>query len=124
MLPTCLELAGGKPLAEINGEKNKPLQGRSLAPIFRGETCAAPAELCWEWSGNGAIRHGQWKLVWDTAARPVRWELYDVAADRTELRNLATQMPEKVAELKAAYELWAKATGRVFPGSSKPTGER
>jgi arylsulfatase A-like enzyme len=119
VLPTCLELAGAKPLNEINGGPTKPLEGRSLAPILSGGTRVPPAELCWEWSGNCAIRHGKWKLVWDTAARPVSWELYDIEADRTELHNRSSQMPEKVVELKEAYERWAKATGRVIPGMGK-----
>jgi len=118
-LPTCLELAGGKPLAEINGENTKPLEGRSLAPILRGETRTPPEELCWEWSGNCAVRHGKWKLVWDTAARPVKWELYDLEADRTELHDLASAKPELVKELTEAYSRWAKATGRQIPGTGK-----
>ncbi len=124
VLPTCLEFAGGKFVVPPSGGSGAPakagtpnFEGRSLAPIFRGETRASPEELCWEWAGNCAVRHGKWKLVWDTAARPSSWELYDVEADRTELHNLAAKMPEKVAELKTAYERWATATSRVIPGS-------
>jgi arylsulfatase len=116
VLPTCLELAGAKPLGEINGEKTQPLEGRSLVPILRGETRTPPGELCWEWSGNCAIRHGKWKLVWDTLSRPLKWELYDLEADRTELNNLADAKPELVKELSEAYTRWAKAAGRKLPG--------
>ena len=119
VLPTCLEVAGAKPLAAIHGEKTPPIEGHSLAPILHGETRAAPAELCWEWSGNCAVRHGQWKLVWDTAAKPVKWELYDIEADRTELHDLAATKPELVKELSAAYTQWATATGRKLPGATK-----
>jgi len=122
VLPTCLEVAGAKALAEINGEKTKPLEGRSLAPILRGETRTPPEELCWEWSGNCAVRHGKWKLVWDTAARPVKWELYDLEADRTELHDLAGAKAELVKELSDAYEKWAKATGRKLPGAKGKKG--
>jgi arylsulfatase len=120
VLPTCLELAGAEPLAEINGEKTKPLEGHSLVPILRGKTRPAPEELCWEWSGNCAIRRGPWKLVWDTLSRPLKWELYDMEADRTELHNLSDEKPELVKDLADAYTSWAKATGRRLPGAKGP----
>jgi arylsulfatase len=72
VLPTCLELANGKPLAEINGQATQPLEGRSLLPILRGGTRPPPEQICWEWSGNCAIRRGPWKLVWDTLKRALR----------------------------------------------------
>lgn len=124
VLPTCLELAGAQPLAEIDGEKTKPLEGRSLVSILRGGTRPPPEELCWEWSGNCAIRRGQWKLVWDTLSRPVKWELYDIEADRTELHNLADEKPELVKEMSEAYARWAKATDRRLPGEKgKKSGD-
>ena len=102
-----------------SGARTKPLEGRSLLPILHGEIRTPPQALYWEWSGNCAVRQGKWKLVWDTAAKPVRWSLYDIEADRTELHDRATEMPEKVAELKADYTRWAKATGRAIPGVAK-----
>jgi len=119
VLPTCLELAGASLPDEIQGERTKPLEGRSLLPILRGETHTPPRELYWEWSGNCAVRQGKWKLVWDTAARPVSWQLFDIEADRTELHDRAAEMPEMVAALKADYKRWAKATGRAIPGVGK-----
>ncbi len=119
VVPTCLELAGARLPDEINGERTSPLEGRSLLPIFQGEPRTSPEALYWEWSGNCAVRRGQWKLVWDTAAKPLRWSLYDIEADRTELHDRAAEMPEKVAELTADYTRWAKATGRAIPGVAK-----
>lgn len=120
VVPTCLDLAGAKPLAESHGQKTLPLEGSSLAPVFRGDTRTAPAELCWEWSGNCAVRHGPWKLVYDTAAaKPVKWELYNLETDRTELHDLAAEKPELVKELSASYTKWATTTGRKLPGQAK-----
>lgn len=119
VVPTCLEVAGAKPVTEIHGEKTKPLEGTSLAAILAGGTRTPPAELCWEWSGNCAVRHGKWKLVWDTLRKPTVWELYDVEADRTELHNAAKEHPDLVKELSDAYTKWATATGRKLPGQAK-----
>jgi arylsulfatase len=122
VLPTCLEVAGGKPPAEVNGEKTLPLEGHSLAPIFRGETRESPPELCWEWAGNCAIRRGKWKLVWDTLVKPPHWQLYDAEADRTELHDLAVEKPDLVKEMGDGYTKWAKATGRTLPGQKRKKG--
>jgi arylsulfatase len=119
IVPTCLELAGAKPVAESHGEKTQPLEGSSLLSVFRGETRTPPAELCWQWSGNCAVRHGKWKLVWDTAAKLEKWELYDLEADRTEMHDLAAEKPDLVKELTEAYTKWAKATGHKLPGATK-----
>lgn len=57
-------------------------------------------------------------------APPVKWELYDLEADRTELHNLASERPELVKELSDAYATQAKATGRRLPGEKgKKSGD-
>ena len=116
VLPTCLEIAGAKSLAEIAGKKTQPIEGRSLAPVLRGVERPAPERLFWEWSGNCAVRDGRWKLVWDTLNSAKQWQLYDIAADRTETKDLAKNHPERVKEMSAAYQAWAKALGRRLPG--------
>ncbi len=119
VVPTCLEVAGAEPLAVMLEKKTEPLEGLSLLPILRGETRTAPDELCWEWSGNCAIRRGDWKLVWDTALKPSKWELFDLEADRAELHDLAGTKPDLVKELADAYTKWATNTGRKLPGATK-----
>jgi arylsulfatase len=58
----------------------------------------------------------QWKLV---ARHGQAWELYDVDADRTELNNLAADYPERVKEMSALYEVWAKRCN-VLPPEQLP----
>jgi arylsulfatase len=53
---------------------------------------------------------GRWKLV---RKYPSPWELYDMEADRTELHDLASQQPERVAEMVAAYDAWAARCGVI-----------
>ncbi len=122
VLPTCLELAGATYPAEFNGGKTAPLEGRSLLPILLGGTREPHEELCWEWSGNCAIRRGQWKLVWDTLNPTGQWELYNLQADRTEMNDLADHNTELVTELSTAYARWAVATERRIPETGSTTG--
>jgi arylsulfatase A-like enzyme len=55
-----------------------------------------------------AVRVGQWTLV---RKYPGDWELYDMDADRTELTDLAAQHPERVRDMAAHYDAWAKRCG-------------
>jgi arylsulfatase len=54
---------------------------------------------------------GDWKLV---SKHPGGWELYDMASDRTEMHDLASQQPERVKEMSAQWDAWAKRVG-VMP---------
>ena len=57
--------------------------------------------LWWLHEGNRAVRAGDWKLV---AAKNEPWELYNLATDRAEQINLASQQPDRVRELEAAWQ--------------------
>jgi arylsulfatase len=66
---------------------------------------ASRQTLYWEHEGNRAVRDGKWKLV---GLHGKAWALHDMYADRTELTDLAAKEPEKVKELAAKYDEWAK----------------
>ena len=88
------------------------MEGVSLAPTFRGRRLGERT-IFWEHEGNRAVRQGRWKLV---AKHPGGWELHDIDADRTEMHDLAPQMPEKVQELGSLWEVWAARCGvRPWP---------
>lgn len=103
-----------KESAPTNGKSNRPpWPGRSLLQTFRDDSPVDRDYLWWLHEGNRAIRVGNWKLV---AAKDDPWALYDLAQDRTETRNLAAEMPARVAELAARWssirdEFTALATG-------------
>ena len=110
-LPTFLDVAGASP-----PDQEIDLQGESLVDVLKGGELDREF-LAWEHEGNRAIRQGRWKLVSEFPGtwtyfypyeKEGRWELYDLEQDPTELNDLAEQHPEKVAELSAQYENWAK----------------
>ena len=84
-----------------------PFEGTSLMAAFSGKRIARKQPIFFMHEGNRAVRDGKWKLV---AKYMDPWELYDLDADRTELRDLAAQQPAVVQRLSAAYEAWAKRT--------------
>ena len=110
LMATCLDLSGAPYPQTYHGKDIVPLEGLSLAPIFRGGTRAGHPFLAWEHEGNRAIRQGPWKLV---SRFPGDWELYNVETDRTELKNLAGENPAKARELVTAYDAWAQRVGVV-----------
>ena len=99
--PTVLELVGVKKPREWNGELVPPAPGRSLVPVFAKDASIGRECLWWLHEGNRAVKVGDWKLV---AAEGDPWELYDLKSDRSEQKNLATQMPDKVKELEQVWQ--------------------
>jgi arylsulfatase len=43
-----------------------------------------------------------------TASDDVRWELYDVEADRSESHDLAEKYPDRVAEMSSSWRAYAE----------------
>jgi arylsulfatase len=108
LMPTVLEVTGATYPKAYRGREITPAEGRSLLPLIRGEPQSDRGVVCWEHEGNRAVRQGDWKLV---GPHRENWQLFNLAIDRTELRDVSKEHPEKVAELKAAYEQWAKRCG-------------
>ena len=109
VMATFVELSGAKYPKEHRGHDIRPMEGTSFAPLLRGaSTIDRRQPPYWELEGNRAMRDGDWKLV-GQEGQP--WELYNLARDRTELRNLASAESNRVAQMSSAYETWAQRCG-------------
>lgn len=110
-LPTFLDMSGadypGKHPAF--GEPTIPLDGKTMLPVFEGRQRTPHEYLYWHWSTNRAVRHGDWKLAWDKHAKA--WELYDLATDRTEAHDVASEHGDQVDSLIEKWNAWAQLTG-------------
>jgi arylsulfatase A-like enzyme len=118
IMATCVDVGAAQYPKTFQGNPITPMEGKSLKPIFETGKRTPHAELFWEHEGNRAVRQGKWKLV---SRWPGKWELYDIAADRTELNDLAKTNPQKVAELSAKWDAWAKRCN-VVPWDQVPKG--
>lgn len=102
IVPTILEVAGAEPFTTWADEPVPPSPGRSLLPVFTKDLSVRHDYIWWYHEANRAVRVGDWKLV--AAGDEAPWELYDLSRDRTERKNLATEMPEKVRELERTWK--------------------
>jgi len=103
LLPTLLDLLGA--------EAPAALPGRSLAPLWRGdaaETRSVFLELNPPKPHRLAIVEGSWKLVVDPANRDAS-ELFDLARDPGEARNLATSEPERLRAMRERLRAWRRS---------------
>ncbi|MBI1346046.1 sulfatase-like hydrolase/transferase [bacterium] len=115
IMATCVDVSGATYPTEKAGIGITPLEGRSLVPAFADQPL--DRVLYWEHEGNRAVRRGEWKLV----AKGPRgaWELYNMAADRTEQHNVASEHPALVKELRGLWEAYAQRAN-VLPWIWKP----
>ncbi|RYG57671.1 hypothetical protein EON80_27990, partial [bacterium] len=117
-MPTLVQLSGGAYPKERGGNSILPTQGASLVPVFQGGKLA-PRLICMEHEGNRMVRDGDWKLV---ALNGKPWELYNMANDPTEMRDLAVAQPERVTQMSAQWQSWAEESNVVHRAEAAGTG--
>lgn len=115
--PTLYEAAGIVAPDTVDGVKQMPIAGTSLAYTFR--QAAAPSrhnEQYWELRENIAYYNNGWVastkprvMPWDKEAppadgTPVAWQLYDLNHDFSQSRDLAKANPGKLAEMQQSYQ--------------------
>jgi len=119
--PTLLELAATSPSADVDGVAVPAMHGRSFVAALRDPAIAPAHEsLWWCHEGNRAVRSADWKLV---AAKGRPWELFHLATDRCETRNLAASEPARVTALETEWRRIAeecRELARMSPNATPP----
>jgi arylsulfatase A-like enzyme len=127
VLPTVLAAAG------IPVQSDWRLDGVDLLPFLTGDVSRPHAVLYWRLGSHMAIRSGDWKLVktgegplvtstFDTRESLAGAELYNLAMDLSETKNLAASEPAKVRELADTWLRWNKELAKPLwgPGGGAP----
>jgi len=119
IVPTILEVTGIQTPATVNGIKQKPTEGVSMAYTFDSANANAPSKRdtqYFEMFANRGIYHDGWyacttppEAVWLLGAKPLppvneyKWELYNIAEDYSQANDLAAKNPDKLKELQALF---------------------
>lgn len=115
VVPTLLELAGVQPAL---GSGAPALPGRSLAPALAQDADVTRDWLFFHHEGNRALRIGDWKVV-SAREDKDRWELFDLAADRCEQRDLAASHPGRLQTMTSRWQQlqdqFTRDAGPVLP---------
>lgn len=100
LAPTLLELAGGKAEAV---EGAPPMPGKSLVPALAEDVAIDREYLYFNHAGNRALRMGDYKIV-SAVEDGNRWELYNLAVDRSEQNRLNEKEPDRLRRMIAKWE--------------------
>ena len=113
--PTILELAG------IDLPSNLILDGESFVPQLQNHTSAETRALFWhyphyhgsQWTPGAAMRLGDWKLIEFYEFGDA--ELYNLATDPGELRNLAAAEHDRLDEMRQQLRQWQSELHATMP---------
>ena len=114
--PTVLDIAA------VEAATDHTIDGVSLVPILRDPSASlGRPTLFWHYphyhnmgaTPYSAIRDGDWRLV--EFYEDGRVELFNLAEDISEERDLAGEMPDKVRELKSKLDAWRDEVGAQTP---------
>ncbi len=125
IVPTILEAAAIQQPEIVDGIKQKPIEGVSMAYTWDKANANVPSKRTtqyFEMFGNRAIYHDGWiaatpppqpPWLMGTAKMPdvltgYKWELYNIANDYSENTDLSTQYPDKLKELQDLFLAEAK----------------
>jgi arylsulfatase A-like enzyme len=128
--PTIYEIVGIRPPKVVDGFRQDPIDGVSLAYTF--DDARPPTRKMVQYfdnNGSRAIYQDGWiaatfgPLVpwlpgapglaqWDSAKD--RWELYDITRDFSQADDIAAKYPKRLAQLQKTFDAQAKAN-RVYP---------
>ena len=128
LAPTIYEAIGITPPEVVDGVEQQPIDGVSFAHSFTdGQAPSEHTEQYYEMLGSRGFYKDGWLaatgVTWDPWRIPdydpasLPWELYNLDVDYSQVHNIASQHPGKLAELQADFDAAAQRYN-VYPLAS------
>jgi len=113
--PTILDMSG------LPRMPDQHTDGQSLLSVITDNKAPERDAIFWHfphyhgstWTPGAAIRQGDWKLI--EFYHYEKTELYNLASDIGETKDLAAQYPDKTTELKLLLKKMQEDAGALFP---------
>ena len=118
VMPTILALAGVQPLAMLRGTPAQRMNGLDCAAVLTDGAPSPRREQYYEcWSNRAYVRGGWLARSLQVRGQPIdfdNWTLHDLDRDFSESTDVASEQPERLAELVAAFDAAARDND-VYP---------
>jgi arylsulfatase len=114
VVPTIYEMLGIDAPDVLKGYTQSPIEGESFGGSFADPSATGRETQFYSMLGTRALYHQGWLA--NTLHPPIsgwgnfnldEWELYNLAEDRAQMKNLAAEHPEKLEELKGLWWYYA-----------------
>ncbi len=110
LAPTLIDLCG----LRVERENRNRFDGTSIIGLLRGDAKSLPDRmLVVQWSPLDYPQRGQAAVLWDKWRLVHDKELYNIATDPGQTRDVAAQNPEIVVEMRKHYTRWWKSVEPV-----------
>lgn len=99
----------------------KPIDGLSLLPLFKKEIASREKPLFFRHTGRAAVIDNDFKLLKEKRNAKA-YQLYNLAKDQSESKNLIKAHPEIAVKLQAQLEAWNESVDHSLAGKDFPKG--
>ena len=114
VVPTLYDLLDLEPPAVLKGFTQAPIEGESFAASLADADAPGRETQFYSMLGMRAVYHQGWLAntlhpplsAWSNFDKDV-WELYNLAEDRAQTRNVAAEHPKRLEELKGLWSYYA-----------------
>ncbi len=100
----------------------QPLDGISLKPLLTTEVAERPRPIPFRFGQKLALIDNRFKLLGNDRRRD-DFQLYDLAADTNEVREVRGEYPDVFARMKRELLAWNEAVDASFAGRDYPAGK-